>query len=783
MRSRHSLLAGSASLRFRAVVVGYSASRRATANAALVSDQTWLNSCVAVRHCSSRALVSQHATGASVAPHTPYSVVEATDLDNVEAEFEAKLQGRKQAYEEQFVTYFADDEETTLSTPDRAADITADADSSTLSLAQAAVSAKEPESASRRHVSQDAMKRELRDLDRPTKCFTVVTTDGRLRTVLVGLGPQKNDAERSSSLADSAGSSTSTSSALDPHRILSTASSTSADCQATIMAAVAASLRTQQRHDVPSASSTSSASVLSSAPPVASVSPRPSAFGFDSCGVNDAVEEDPAVGNAARASFLAPAGNPTTSASHPTAPFATASSRPPVDLRRLSHDEVTSIRRTRQYLAANKLAADLGANETRRTSTVDAFEGRLMEPRIRENLLQFYKRFPTNLMITVEKIIVAGVRAEDGTQVSFPNEDRQVLNLSDALSLARAHNRDLVQMSTLGDTPSEERAVCYLEDAGAMLQDFLEYHLKAEDIFALRVRQCYEVGFMGATKLHEMQFKCVFIAKYLAQQHPVRVSLRRFGTAVEGVEVFETLLGLIRKECARFPGRHHTASRVKIDYDEIACYLHPATPQAPLSETVHPSARELAQLRDHRLYEAQREIAVDNWDDVERLAAPDYKRMVEQGTAWTFRDEGQSLRKQRRNKIYQGWIPKGNKALYEARGDVELDHPFRTSSKTGVESATYPRESNLEQARRGAAVLVKRAHMDVSDMHDQNELEGEPSVLQRYHYSFEGDAIAIGNTKKEMGLKRDRYNKPPRFASGFATQGVAEDKGAPAGHE
>lgn len=94
-----------------------------------------------------------------------------------------------------------------------------------------------------------------------------------------------------------------------------------------------------------------------------------------------------------------------------------------------------------------------------------------------------------------------------------------------------------------------------------------------------------------------------------------------------------------------------------------------------------------------------------------------------------------------------GYLPKGNKDIYAARGDVNLPQPFRTSHSTSIHNLIYPRESNIEQACRGAAVLGKRAGMHVSDMHDSGETSDNSSTLNHSYYRVEGPALEIGELK------------------------------------
>ena len=127
-------------------------------------------------------------------------------------------------------------------------------------------------------------------------------------------------------------------------------------------------------------------------------------------------------------------------------------------------------------------------------------------------------------------------------------------------------------------------------------------------------------------------------------------------------------------------------------------------------------------------------------------------------------------------KIYQGWLPKGNKGVYSARGDVELNSPFKTRLTTSHDKVSYKRESNLEQAERGAVVLARRAAMTVSEQHDNNETSEQTHTINSYYYTAQGDALDVGAVKESLGLKRNR-KKLPKLGAGFATMGQKEPTG------
>jgi hypothetical protein len=211
-------------------------------------------------------------------------------------------------------------------------------------------------------------------------------------------------------------------------------------------------------------------------------------------------------------------------------------------------------------------------------------------------------------------------------------------------------------------------------------------------------------------------------------------------------------------------------------------YLHPNTSRAQRvthGVVEHPTQEDLHVAMEHRLLQEQQEIHVDNYGvfGQDRVGMQRYEKKVANGTAWAHLDGGLSLKDQRRMKIRLGWIPKGNVGLYRQRGDVDMPGPkFRAAAQTSVDALLYPREDNLSQASRGAMVLGRRAEMDIADMHDQGETEGETSVLVRQYTRMSGNAIDVGDMKSQLGLKRNRKSVP-KFSKGTATMGVPNDEG------
>ena len=98
---------------------------------------------------------------------------------------------------------------------------------------------------------------------------------------------------------------------------------------------------------------------------------------------------------------------------------------------------------------------------------------------------------------------------------------------------------------------------------------------------------------------------------------------------------------------------------------------------------------------------------------------------------------------------------------------------------TSTEAISFPRESNLEQAERGASVLKYRAELSITDAHDLGETPDQTHTMYDARLSFFGDAMAVGDLKTNMGLKRSGPGaaRPPRYGPGYATLGVKHDSG------
>lgn len=119
--------------------------------------------------------------------------------------------------------------------------------------------------------------------------------------------------------------------------------------------------------------------------------------------------------------------------------------------------------------------------------------------------------------------------------------------------------------------------------------------------------------------------------------------------------------------------------------------------------------------------------------------------------------------------------------MYSARGDVDLKAPFKTHSMTTADSIGFGRETNLEQAERGAGVLTRRSEMTISQVLDRGETPSETHTLGDFSYAMTGDIFEVAHMKEALNLKRNR-KKFPRMAPGFATVGVTDDSGVDGGN-
>ncbi|KAF8282017.1 hypothetical protein TcBrA4_0086770 [Trypanosoma cruzi] len=425
-------------------------------------------------------------------------------------------------------------------------------------------------------------------------------------------------------------------------------------------------------------------------------------------------------------------------------------------------------------------AAEGHKHEMLAEGAVDTGEIGYSANRVRRETLLYFQAHPINEMIQEPFVRIRSILPSDGqAEVHFPAGDADTdvdLPTSQARRMARELGLDLIRVGAIHTDRSDRRvvALCKIADHREQMRDMLRFKLQKLGVQPPPTKECIEVPFRGGTHPHAIRFKSIGIAKHLLRRHVVRINLTEFGTPKEGFPVFRTILDEVKKQTLQLRA-YHTAGTVRANYNEVYCYLFPSTGRSPKTTVTHPTLAQLDAVRDQRILEDEREIYFDDLNNKktarERLA---YIKKLEKGTAWADKDEGLSLQRQREIKVMLGYLPKGNRELYAARGDVDIPPPFRASHPTSVERWTHPPETNLEQASRGAAVLGKRLAMTVSEMHDRQETADNPTLLDRFYYRLQGPALEAGELKEALGLKRNRKSVP-RHASGWGTLGMPKN--------
>lgn len=448
--------------------------------------------------------------------------------------------------------------------------------------------------------------------------------------------------------------------------------------------------------------------------------------------------------------------------------------------------------------------AEAFAREILQEGAVDTSEVEHSVNRIRKETLLYFQAHPVNEMIQEPFVRVRQFMPPGGgAKMSFnPNEpltvgsevgdeERSVVEsvnmdvdipAQDARRMAQELGLDLIRVGAIYSQKTDRRivALCMIGDHREHMRDIIKFKIQKLGVQSPPTKECIEVPFKGGTHPHAIRFKCVGIAKHLLHRHVVRINLTKFGTPREGFPVLQSILDELKRQCLQLKA-YHTAGQIRSSYDEIYCYLYPSTGRSPKTTVTHPTPQEVLEARDDSILETEKEIYFDDLHNkVTQKERLQYLLKLENGTAWADKDEGMSLQRQRAIKVMLGYIPKGNKDIYAARGDVNITAPFRASHATSVERWSYPTESNLEQASRGAAALGKRAGMPISEMHDRGETPESPTQLDRFYYTAHGPALEMGEFKEALGLKDNRAKKPPA-APGFATLGKRESDSGAAG--
>ncbi|CCW71862.1 unnamed protein product [Phytomonas sp. Hart1] len=423
--------------------------------------------------------------------------------------------------------------------------------------------------------------------------------------------------------------------------------------------------------------------------------------------------------------------------------------------------------------------------------------------RVRKEVLLYFQAHPINEMIQESYVRIREITPSDGSErITFNPYERYEFDdvdanppgtnhdndeavrrmrmdvdipVQEARRLAQGMALDLVRIGSIHTDKSDRRviALCRIGDHREHLREMLRFKLQKLGVQPPPTRSCVEVPFRGGTHPHAIRFKAVGIAKHLLQRHTVRIHLSDFGTPREGFPVLQCILDEVRRQCTALRA-FHSAGRPRAGPDALFCDLHPTTGPSPKTAVRHPSPEALR--RAAALYSLTEEKRIF-FDDLREIGGARergrYLAQLARGTAWAAKDDGLSLQRQRALKVRLGYLPKGNKELYAARGDVNIPAPFRASHPTSVGAWTNPVESNLDQAARGAAVLGKRATMPISEMHDRGETPENESVLDYFYYKASGYALEMGELKEAFGLKNNR-RKPPPLAPGFATLGKGQ---------
>lgn len=431
---------------------------------------------------------------------------------------------------------------------------------------------------------------------------------------------------------------------------------------------------------------------------------------------------------------------------------------------------------------------------------VDTSEVEYSTNKVRKETLLYFQAHPINEMIqepfvrvreymprgggptiyfNPTELLDVPASAGDDEQAVFETLNMNVdIPVSEARRMAQRLNLDLIRVGSLYSQKTDRRiiALCMIGDHREHLREILRFKIQKLGVQPPPTKECIEVPFKGGTHPHAIRFKSVGIAKHLLHRHAIRINLTKFGTPREGFPVFQSILDEVKRQCIQLKA-YHRAGIIQSNYNEIFCYLYPSTGRSPKTTVTHPTPLEVREAQNERILTNEKEVYFDDlYNQLTRKQQLQYAIKLQNGTAWAEKDEGMSLQRQRALKVMLGYLPKGNKDMYAARGDVNIPAPFRSSHPTSVHQWSHPTESNLEQASRGAAAIGKRAAMPISEMHDYGETSENSTQLDRFYYTAQGPALEVGELKEALGLKDNRKKRPP-LGPGFATVGVGNDSG------
>eukprot|EP00760_Papus_ankaliazontas_P006515 PhM_4_TR13071/c0_g1_i1/m.74967 len=412
---------------------------------------------------------------------------------------------------------------------------------------------------------------------------------------------------------------------------------------------------------------------------------------------------------------------------------------------------------------------------------------------------------PQDHFISDNYVRITHIEGGDGKLV--PLDTAVECSLREAIAMAQDTGMNVVQSAAAKRVNAEKVSMTEVVLRDGIIDALCDVQTQYTFDAPKKSTPVFEVILRGVTEDHAIWFKSVAVVKELRKRVHVRIEMSKFGTIDEGLPVLEKFLRAVAKECKRHGVGAHTVSPIEVEYDSIRCYLIPPTRRnranerlnklyahdlpgdggkstyrqpTRMDEAVHPTKEELEEVRLHRkeAFEEEMKEPLMHGSGVAPIDQMRYEKMIDAGTAWTYKDEGLTLSKQRREKVMGGWLPKGKKKLHQRRGDVENYMPKgHDSSPNSIDAKFHPKERNTEQAERGIGTILKRYKMSVTDMHDRGETADAPTTLGRFHYRMSGNVFDVKRAKQATGITKDRRgaDRVPNFASQFGTGVSAVD--------
>ena len=235
--------------------------------------------------------------------------------------------------------------------------------------------------------------------------------------------------------------------------------------------------------------------------------------------------------------------------------------------------------------------------------------------------------------------------------------------LREGVKLAKDSGLDLVRKSEILKNHGSREATLLCEIRDGVSDALLAANEKNKNENPRNCHDPYVVPFKGGTLDFHLRFKAKMAAKFLTKKRTVLVILTKFGTANEGFPVFSRFLSFVKLECPRNGKAGHKCGPISTSYDEIKMFLYPLVERHSVSNglVIHPTAEELRNAKEERLRDAYEELKDPLYDSSYGLNAREkfkYEEDLDKGTAWAFQEDGPSLAKSRKMKIYNGWLPK-----------------------------------------------------------------------------------------------------------------------------